>query len=115
MNFVLTMVLVGSLNITSYRSVKEATDSSPFHTSTGERVCKDGVAVSQDLLKSGKIKYGDWVYVEGVGLRRVKDTMHPRHKNHIDVWVGSLKEEQEFHKAFKGKRVKVYLVKEKIK
>jgi 3D (Asp-Asp-Asp) domain-containing protein len=112
MNLVLTAVLIGQLTTTSYRSVKEQCDPTPYHTSTGERVCQDGVAVSQDLLRSGKVKYGDWVYVESIGLKRVKDTMHHRHKNHIDIWVKTLKEEQEFHRKYKGRKLRVYLIKE---
>lgn len=111
MNVIIIGVLIGSLQITSYRSVPEQTDDSPFITSTGERVCKDGVAVSQDLLKSKRIKYGDWLYIEGIGFKRINDTMHPRHKNHIDVWVATLQDEKEFHKKFKGKTVKVWIVK----
>lgn len=110
MNLILISIFVGSLQVTSYRSVPEQTDSSPFITSTGERVCKDGVAVSQDLLKSKKIKYGDWLYIDGVGLKRVNDTMHSRHKNHIDVWVPSLETEKRFHAKFKGKSVKVWVI-----
>lgn len=111
MNLILIGVLIGSLQITSYRSVPEQTDDSPFITATGERVCKDGVAVSQDLLKSKTVKYGDWLFIEGIGLKRVNDTMHNRHNNHIDVWVSSLDEEKKFHKKFKGKKVKVWIIK----
>ena len=111
MSLILTSLFIGNLAVTSYRSVPSQTDSSPFITSTGERVCKDGVAVSQDLLKSKRIKYGDWLYVEGIGLKRVNDTMNARHKNHIDIWVPSLEAEKKFHKEFRGKRVNVYVVK----
>ena len=110
MNLILTLVFIGNLTPTAYRSIPEHTDSSPFITSTGERTGRDGIAVSQDLLKSKRLKYGDWVYLEGIGFKRVFDTMHPRHKNHVDIWLPTLKEEQEFHKKWKGKKVKVYLV-----
>ncbi len=110
MNLILISVFIGNLAITSYRSVPEQTDESPFTTSTGERVCKDGVAVSQDLLKSGVVKYGDWLYIQGVGFKRVNDTMNARHKRHLDVWVGSLKDEKEFHKKWKGKSANVWIV-----
>lgn len=111
-NLTLVMALVGTLNVTSYRSTPTQCDLTPYHTSTGERVCQDGVAVSQDLLRSGKVKYGDWVWVESIGLKRVKDTMNHRHKNHIDIWVKTLKEEKEFHRKYKGRKLKVYLIKE---
>lgn len=111
MKLIILSLFLGNLNVTSYRSVPEQTDNTPFHTSTGERVCKDGVAVSQDLLKSKKVKYGDWLYIEGVGLKRVNDTMNVRHKDHIDVWLPTLEDEKKFHKKFKGKKVNVWIIK----
>lgn len=110
MKLILISFFLGNLNITGYRSVPQQTDNSPFITSIGERVTKDGVAVSQDLLESKKVKYGDWLYVEGVGLKRVNDTMHPRHKNHIDVWLPTLEAEKRFHAKFKGKQARVWIV-----
>lgn len=106
----LSLIFIGSLTLTSYRSVPSQTDSTPFITSIGERVCKDGVAVSQDLLLSGTVKYGDWLYIDGVGLKKVNDTMNQRHKNHIDIWVESYDQEKAFQKRFKGGKRKVYIV-----
>lgn len=104
------VTLVGSLLTTSYRSVPEQTDASPFITSIGERVNEHGIAVSQDLLRSGAVKYGDHVYIEDVGFKVVNDCLNARHRNHIDVWVDSLAAEKKFHKKFKGRKLKVYLV-----
>lgn len=110
MKLILIALFLGKMDITAYRSVPNQTDNSPYITSIGDRTCKDGVAVSQDLLKSGKIKYGDWLYIEGVGLKRVNDTMHVRFKNHIDVWVRTYDEEKKFHSKFKGRNVKVWII-----
>lgn len=115
MSLSLTLILVGNLVVTSYRSIPEATDSTPFITSIGERTNPSGIAVSQDLLKSGKVKYGDWVYVEHIGLKRVNDTMHPRWTNRADVWVATYKEEKAFDEKFRGRKLRMYLVKEKHK
>lgn len=84
---------LGRMKITSYRSVPEQTDNSPFITSIGWRTNKAICAVSQDLLKSGRVKYGDVLLIPNVGLRTVADTMHPRHRNAVDVWVETKKEE----------------------
>lgn len=96
MKTVLTVVLLGNLTVTSYRSVPSQTDSSPFHTSTGERTSIIGVAVSRDLLcgacrrlhrrckhptYSKKIHYGDILYTEKVGFRVVNDVMG-KHKTY---------------------------------
>lgn len=105
------VTLVGNLTVTSYRSVPEQTDDSPFITSIGERVHSSGVAVSQDLLKNGVVKYGDVLYVEGYGFKVVNDTMNPRHKNHVDLWVDSYKKE----KAVGVRKLNIYRVRGKIK
>lgn len=110
MKLVLISILLGNFTATSYRSVPSQTDDTPFFTSTGEHVCKDGIAVSQDLLKSKRLKYGDWIYIEDIGLKRVNDTMNVRFKNCVDVWVSSLVEEKRFYKKFKDRNVKVWIV-----
>ena len=110
MKLILISLFLGNFNATAYRSVPEQTDNSPFITSIGERVCKDGVAVSQDLLKSKKLKYGDWLYIEEVGLKRINDTMHPRFTNHVDVWLSTLAEEKKFHARYKGRKLKIWKV-----
>lgn len=107
----MVVTLVGNLTVTSYRSVPEQTDDSPFFTSIGERVNNSGVAVSQDLLKAGVIKYGDILYVEGYGFKVVNDTMNARHKNHIDLWVDSFEKE----KAVGTQKLNIYRVRGKIK
>lgn len=125
---VLTLLLIGTLQVTSYRSVKNQTDSTPFTTSTGERVHPYGVAVSEDLLCPhaygkhkvhkkvdcpyyNRIHYGDWLYVEGYGLKVVNDVMNPRHKQSIDLWVRTLAQE----KAVGVKRLEVYVVSSEVK
>lgn len=89
----LIVTLIGTLQITSYRSVRSQTDRSPFFTSIGERVHAGGCAVSRDLLcpacrrlhhrckhpeVRGRLHYGDWVYVDGYGFRQVNDVMGTR-------------------------------------
>jgi len=84
------------MQITSYRSVPEQTDDSPFYTSIGEHVHPHGVAVSRDLLKrwGGPLNYGDQLYIEGFGFKVVNDTMNARYKRSVDIWVGSYDEEK---------------------
>lgn len=96
MNLILTAVFIGTMTVTSYRSVPNQTDSSPWITSIGERVHPHGIAVSRDLLKKngGPINYGDEIYVEGFGFKVVNDTMNKRYKSSVDIWVRTYAEEK---------------------
>jgi hypothetical protein len=111
---ILELALIGLLQVTSYRSVPNQTDSTPHHTSTGGHVHEHGIAASRDLLcpaaflkkkvmrthrrgpkcPKDRLHYGDWVYVEGFGLKVVNDCMAARHRRSIDIWVGTFEEEK---------------------
>ncbi len=145
MSLSVVILLVGNLTVTSYRSVPGQTDATPFETATGERVCHHGAAISQDLLcpacmrlhrrcdhpeTTGKIHYGDQVYVEGFGFKTINDCMG-RYKHYhvktkdgvkhlkyrqdtwIDIWVPNYKAEHEFHSKNGFKKHEVYLIKGK--
>lgn len=93
------LILLGTLTVTSYRPVAEQTKptcTSRWNCSTSidDGITKFGVAVSQDLLKSGELHYGDVLYVEGYGNRVVNDTMNIRHKRSIDLMVFTRDEEK---------------------
>lgn len=90
MNLILMTVFIGNLTATSYRSVESQTDSSPFHTSTGQRVEWGGVAISQDILCGAcrklhkrcrhpeypsKLHYGSYLYIENIGFKVINDCM----------------------------------------
>lgn len=111
--------LIGPLTVTSYRSIPEATDDTPFNTSTGERVYSGGVAVSRDLLcgacrklhhrcahpEDGRhIHYGDYLYLPNRGFYKVFDVMGATKydrvtkkryaiKQSVDLWVPTYKAE----------------------
>ncbi len=87
-------VLVATVTLTAYQPVANQTDTSPTWTSIGDMTTKYGVAVSQDMLRDGRIKYGDAVYIEGYGVRIVNDCMNKRHHNRMDLLVFTYKEEK---------------------
>lgn len=116
MNLLLTAILIGTMNITAYRSVPKQTDDSPYITSIGERVHPHGIAVSRNLLKrwGGPLNYGDFVYIEGIGFKVINDTMHERFCDHIDVWVSTYQDEKDFDRQFRNKKVKLWLIMPKL-
>ena len=74
----------------AYNSTKAQTDSNPYITAWGDSL-KPGlkyIAVSNDLLRKG-MKHNTPVRIEGFkGLYLVKDRMHPKWKNKIDIYMG---------------------------
>ena len=76
------IVLLGTMTITSYQAIPAQTKPTCINrhqceTSIGDGITMYGCAVSQDLLKSGKVRYGDVLSVPGFGLRMVNDAMGP--------------------------------------
>lgn len=66
-----------------------------------------GAAASQDLLKSGKLHYGDVIYVPGFGMRVINDCTNVRLTNHIDLLVFTHAEE----KRVGVRRAQIYVIK----
>lgn len=106
-------ILLGILTVTSYRPVPEQTKpecTSRFHctTSIDDGITKTGVAVSQDMLRDGRVHYGDVLWVEGYGYRTVNDCMGPHNRNAIDLMVFTRDEE----KAIGVRHKKVFVLSE---
>jgi 3D (Asp-Asp-Asp) domain-containing protein len=76
---------------TAYNSLAYQTDDNPLITAFGDSL-KPGmkyIAVSRDLLRQG-LKHNTLVKVEGLeGTYLVKDKMHYRWKNKIDIYMGT--------------------------
>ena len=83
-----------TVTATMYEPVPTQTDSTPNITADGTRISIKHagkyryLAVSRDLLDV--VNYGDYVVVEGIngkydGVWQVKDTMHPRWTNRVDL------------------------------
>ena len=84
------------VTVTMYHPVPEQTDSTPNITADGTVFRIENasdyryIAVSQNMLirNGGFLDYGDWVVVsagEKSGLYQVRDTMHKRWVNRIDI------------------------------
>lgn len=93
--------------ITSYNPVVAQCNSDPHHTADGTKIDMRKLkqrkikycAVSRDLLWI--LPYGTRIYIEGLGVYEVRDTMHPRWDHHIDI-LQHISE-----KNFKYEKVKV--------
>ncbi|WP_239970662.1 3D domain-containing protein [Confluentibacter citreus] len=74
----------------AYNSTRHQTDSNPYITAYGDSL-KPGlnyIAVSKDLVKKG-LKHNTPVKIEGFdSIYFVKDRMHSRWKNRIDIYMG---------------------------
>lgn len=88
--------LSGHYTITAYNSKAGQTDNSPCITANGFDVCKNGVedTVAANFLPFGaKVRipdlFGDRVFV-------VRDRMHPRHKNRLDIWMINYEDAKQF-------------------
>lgn len=79
-----------TVTASAYNSLEYQTSSNPHITAFGDSL-KPGlkyIAVSRDLLSAG-LKHNTPVKIEGLeGIYLVKDKMHSRWKNHIDVYMG---------------------------
>jgi 3D (Asp-Asp-Asp) domain-containing protein len=89
------------LTATAYTSSVRETDRTPHITATGARTRVGIIAVSRDLLRT--LPYGSKVRLDDLGTARggrgqfnylfrntvfvVEDTMNPRKRNRIDVWL----------------------------
>jgi len=74
--------------VTAYSPTKSQCDDTPWVTASGTRPKVGTVAVSRDLFYSGWV-FGSKIYIEGLGIYRINDLMHPRWENRIDVFLES--------------------------
>jgi 3D (Asp-Asp-Asp) domain-containing protein len=107
------LVLLGLLQVTSYRAIPaqtkpECKDRHHCDTSIGDGITMYGVAVSQDLLRSGEVKYGDVLLVPGYGWRIVNDCMGPKARRAIDLLVFTRNQE----KAVGVRHLNVYVLRQ---
>ena len=78
------------VNVSAYNSLESQTDSVPNIAAWGDTL-KPGmktIAVSRDLLELG-LDYNTHVKIEGFeDIHLVKDKMHPKWKQKIDIYMG---------------------------
>lgn len=92
--------LIANVGITLYQPVVGQCDSDPLITADGSKININSlnsgnlkwIAVSQDLIKSKRLKFGDKVRVVSGdamvdGIYYVHDTMNKRWRNRIDILI----------------------------
>lgn len=83
-----TKRVLNDITITSYNNHIEQTDNTPNITSTNRPVRENMVAVSQDFLSTGLVKYGDLVYIDCMNQWYVvEDTMNKRFERRMDIFL----------------------------
>lgn len=85
---------IEKVTLTAYSSEARQTDSTPFITASGTRTRQGVIAISRDLL--ARYPYGTKARLlsHGCGssappLLVVEDTMHPRKRQQVDIWMPS--------------------------
>ena len=99
------------VTVTMYQPVRYQTDSTPNILADGTRIrTQDAsnykfIAVSRNLLKrfGGWLDYGDFIFLRGTphkdGVYQVRDTMHSRWVNRIDILESTDVEPYKFEDA----------------
>lgn len=84
-----------TVTVTAYNACPSQTDDTPTICAWGDKIHPGVIAVSRDLEKLGITRYKK-IYIEGMGIKIVKDRMHYRKRNQIDIYMDSLKKAKEF-------------------
>jgi 3D (Asp-Asp-Asp) domain-containing protein len=93
--FVRTLETVDAV-ITAYSPTEDQCDSDPLITASMARVRVGIVALSRDLEKKYNLKFGDIVYIYGLGPFHFQDRMHKRWTKKVDVFMWSRQEALQF-------------------
>lgn len=73
------------VKVTAYNPVQSQTDNSPLITASNKRVRVGMVALSRDLEREFDFRFGDAVYLYGLGRFVFEDRMHRRKRRHVDI------------------------------
>ena len=84
------------VKVTAYNPVRSQTDSSPLITASNKRVRVGMVALSRDLEREFGFRFGDIVYLYGIGRFVFEDRMHRRNRRHVDILMFNSIEARKF-------------------
>ena len=89
-------VRVIPVKVTAYNPVWSQTDSSPLITASNKRVRAGMAALSRDLEREFGFRFGDAVYLYGIGRFVFEDRMHRRKRRHVDILMFNPTEARKF-------------------
>lgn len=84
------------VKVTAYSARMSETDSTPTITASNKKVKEGYIALSRDLEKRFKLKFGDKIYLSNIGVFEFQDRMHRRKRNQVDIFMKSTKKAKEF-------------------
>ena len=84
------------VKVTAYNPVRSQTDNSPLITASNKRVRVGMVALSRDLEREFGFRFGDAVYLYGIGRFVFEDRMHRRKRRHVDILMFNPTEARKF-------------------
>ena len=77
---------VMTVTVTAYSPSVDETDSTPYTTAPNKRV-RDGIcALSRDIEKRFDLKFGDMIYLEGIGTCEFQDRLNKRIRKTVDLF-----------------------------
>lgn len=82
--------------VTAYNPVASQTDSTPEITASNKRVRPGMVALSRDLEEEFGFKFGDPVFIVGLGFFVFEDRMHKRWARRVDILMPSRRDAKKF-------------------
>lgn len=88
--------------VTGYSSSVDETDSTPFITASGEKV-RDGIVAANFLPFGTKVRIPE---IFGNKIFTVKDRMHQRHADKVDIWFAT----KDLAKSFGRKKLEVEII-----
>jgi 3D (Asp-Asp-Asp) domain-containing protein len=114
-----TIVLLAfSLNVSAYETLKKVAvkvsaytltevNQNKGKTASGKQLKAGYIAVSRDLEREHGLKFGDKVFISGIGEFEIQDRTSFRKKNSVDIYMISY----EKAKQFGLKRLKMLITK----
>ncbi len=75
------------VTVSAYNPLPGQTDSTPLITASNQAVRQGICALSRDLEKWFNLRFGDLIYLEGIGTCEFQDRMNKRKRNQVDLFM----------------------------